>query len=312
MRWLLPLLVLVAGCDKPGRAHVDFRHDRQGGGTPIASFGGDAITAEDVSSRLAQMSPGARARYGTAEQRREYVENLARFELLAAEALRRGLHNHPEAVEASKKAMVTVLLREELDAKLPDVTDQDVRGYYDSHRSEFVRAERARLAHVFIAAPKADPRRAERKALAEEVLKKARELPQLDYQGFGALARQYSDDATSKPLEGDLRFLTFEELSARFGPEVAEAARKLSDFGQLPDAVVATDAGFHVLKLEAREAAIDLSIDQARPQIVAIVQHERRARAYDALVARLEKSSGYRFDEKALAVVEAGAAPPPK
>jgi peptidyl-prolyl cis-trans isomerase C len=48
---LLPLLplTLAAACERapaPGRAEVDVRHTRQEGGTPVARWQGDVLTAE--------------------------------------------------------------------------------------------------------------------------------------------------------------------------------------------------------------------------------------------------------------------------
>src|SRR4051812_33366169 len=107
MRKASLVLVLCAAfaCSNEGKGTVDFRHNK-GGGTPVATFGKDSITAEELKQRFMELSPIARTQYQTVERRKEYVEGLARFELLAQEALRRGLQQDPEVVETAKKVMV--------------------------------------------------------------------------------------------------------------------------------------------------------------------------------------------------------------
>ncbi len=297
IRPFLALAVLALACDKPGRAEVNFLHNRDGQGTPVVRIGGDSITAEELEQRFAEMSPYARARYQTLEQRKEYVESLARFELLAAEAVRRGLANDPLVVHEAKRVMVNQLLKQELEERPTPVPDAEVQAYYDKHKSDYVKPEMVRLAHVFVEKSKG-------RARAEEALKKAQALQPLDYQGFGALVKEYSDEPRTRPLEGDMRFLSLEELSSQYGPAVAEAAKKLTNVGQVHDGVVETGAGFHVLKLQGRQAALNLTVDQVRPQIQNVLLHEKKMKRYEELLASLKKSQAYELDEAALMKVE--------
>jgi len=99
---LLVALGCGCGCSSERAPRVDFGH-RGPGHTEVARFGGDHITAEELQQRFLEMSPYARARYQTVEQKRDYLEGLVRFELLSQEALRRGLANDPEVVESTRR-----------------------------------------------------------------------------------------------------------------------------------------------------------------------------------------------------------------
>ncbi|HSP77894.1 MAG TPA: peptidyl-prolyl cis-trans isomerase, partial [Myxococcaceae bacterium] len=82
LRPLALALLALAGCARgpaPGHAVMDFRHTREARGTPVATWRGDAVLAEELEQRLREMSPALRERYQTLEQKREYVEGLARF-----------------------------------------------------------------------------------------------------------------------------------------------------------------------------------------------------------------------------------------
>ena len=110
--YLILAVFLLAACDKPGPA-MDFRHKKPEGGKPIATWSSDSITDVELKTRFAEMSPYQRARYQTLEQKRDYVDGLARFELLVQEAGKRGLQNDPEVIDATKKVMVQRLLAQE-------------------------------------------------------------------------------------------------------------------------------------------------------------------------------------------------------
>jgi peptidyl-prolyl cis-trans isomerase C len=313
----LPLLLLLtAACDRSPR--VDFRH-RSGveGGTPVARFGGDAITAEELQRRFLEMSPQARARYQTVEQKREYVEGLARFELLVQEAVRRGMHNDPEVVENAKKVMVQRLLTRELDENPPPLPEEELRAAYQKRLSDYVKPEMVRLAHVFVAAPAAggDPAaRAEKRKKAEALLEKAKGLDTRSPGAFGTLARESSEEPRTRPLDGDMRYLAVDELSAQYGAEVAAAAAELKSVGEVLPRLVETPGGFHVLKLLGRQQALSLSFEEVRGQLESRLRYEQRTQRFERFLADLKQRSGYSVDDQALARVavdlQAPAQPP--
>jgi peptidyl-prolyl cis-trans isomerase C len=298
----LALLALTACRESPavGQASVDFRHTRTAGGTPVARWQGDMVTAQELERRLREMSPALRERYQAPEARREYVESVARFELLVREALARGLHNDPEVVEGAKRALVNRLMREQLEEAPVTVSDAEVAEAYARHQADFVRPAQVRLSHVFLAAPRGDAARvAAARTKAEAVLEKAKALPALDFGGFGALAREHSEEPRTQPLEGDLRFLSEEALARTYGPEVAEAARALPESGAL-SGVVQTEAGLHLLKLRGRQAALNLGLEEARPHLVARLTQEKRNRAWADFLAGLGQRMELSVDDEAL------------
>ena len=289
-------LFALAACNSGDGASVNFRHNKDGKGTKVATFGDDSITLEELKARLAEMSPYARARYQTLEQRKEYVDGVARFQMLAAEAQRRGLANDPEVVETAKKVMVQRLLQLELEEKPNPVPDAQVAEYYEKHKSDYVKPEMVRLSHVFLGKDKKD------KAL--EVLAKAKALQPMDGQGFAALVRESSEEPRTKPLDGDMRFLSKEELTAQYGAELVKAVEGLTNVGQVAPDLVETEKGFHVVRLGGRQAALNLSLEQVKTQIQNALIHERKMAAYGALLDGLKKSSGYKVDEAALGKLE--------
>lgn len=264
------------------------------GGTWVAKFDGDAITDAELSARFAEMNPYARARYQTVEQRKEYVEGLVRYELFAREAVKKGLAQDPEVLEATRRMMVQALLKKEVDQG-GEVSAADVARYYQAHTSDYVKPAMTRLMHVFYAKAHKDK--------ADAALAKVLALSSMDYASFQKLAREEDEDEKTKALEGDMRFQTDEELIARYGKPVAEAAASLKEVGAVVDHLVETDAGFHILKLQGRQAALNLSLEQARPSVVQVIQNERRQDRFKALLERLKKEAGLELNEQALAKI---------
>jgi peptidyl-prolyl cis-trans isomerase C len=298
MRSIGALAVVVAlwGCEKPGTATVDFKRVKPAaGGTWVAKFGGDEITDAELKVRFAEMNPYARARFQTVENRREYLDGLARFEMLAQEATRRGLAQDPQVVELTKRAMVDALLRKELEEKVEAISDAAVAAYYEAHKTDYVKPMMTRLAHVFFTA--------DHKAKAEEALKRAAALPPMDIAAFGKLARELSEDPRSKELEGDLRYLSDEELGKAYGPEVVAAAAELKNVGDITKALVQTEKGFHILLLQARQPALNLSVEQAKPSIQSLLLAESRQERTRALFEKMRKQSGYEVNDAALAAI---------
>ncbi|MBX5480623.1 MAG: peptidyl-prolyl cis-trans isomerase [Myxococcaceae bacterium] len=296
-------LIAFAGCQKSSSTGMNFKHNRDGTGTPVATFGGDSITVEELKERFAEMSPFARARYQTVQERKNYVEGLVRFELLAQEAAARGLQNDPEVIETAKKVMVQRLIQKELDEKPTPISDAEVAEYYEKHKSDYVKPEMVRMSHLFIAADPKSPDYAAKKKKAEELLAKARALQPLDYAGFGQLVTENSDDAKTKPLKGDMRYLSNEELTAQYGSEVAAAAKTLTQVGQVSDLVV-TPKGFHILKLQGRQAALNLGVDQVKTQIQSRLLYERRQENFNKFVDSLKQKAGYTLNDAVLAKME--------
>lgn len=275
-------------------------------GKPLASFDGVAITDADLRAAIEEQAPFVRHRYATSEGRREFLDNLVRFELLAREAQKKGFARDPEIVRQHKRNLVALFVQREFEdpqQKLP-LADADLRAYYEAHLGDYVRPERARVAHVFWAAPDSDPeKRKAQRAAAEAALAAVREKDAKDYAAFGELARTTSQDPASQSMGGDLQFLTRDALAQRAGAEVAAAAFEMKEMGRVLERVVETPKGFHALKLLGREAALDLPFEKVKDSIRGRLVYERRSESYKRFIDGVNTRAGLTVDAAALAAV---------
>jgi len=299
----LAVLSLIA-CRKNGsadRVTVDLGGKPKG--TPVATFRGGAITVEEVNQGLGKLPPMLRVRLQDPKSRQEYVESLARNELLAREGVRQGLQNDPEVVETLKRAIAQRVLTKTLEGAALQPSEQDVKTWYEGHLADYHRPATVQVQDIFLSTAGADDaHRKARGAEAEKLRARARALKPEDEKGFGELARASSDDVPSKAVGGDLGALPLPDLQARHGTEVAQATAALATVGAISP-VIATDKGFHLLRLKARTPERTQSLQEVQQQIRSRLFSDRRTAAIDTLMNRLKSEADFKLDEAALAQI---------
>ena len=305
-------VLALLGCQKGSsseRITLDLAQKPKGG-TPLATFKGGSITVEEVNHQLAALPPMVRMRLQSPAARKDYIEGMIRVELLAREGIRQGLQNDPDVVEMVKKVLAQKTLQQTLEKNAPQPTDDEVKAWYDNHQADYQRPEMVQVQDLFLTADSKDPaKRKARAAEAEKLHTKAKALKPDDEAGFSALVKASSDDALTKQMGGDLRPMPVTDLEARYGTEVGQAAKALQNPGDLSP-VVATDKGFHVLRLKSRIPARTQALDEVKMQIRNRLYSERRTAASDELMKRLKSESGYTLDEAALAQLATAPAGP--
>ena len=270
-------------------------------GPVVARVGSEVITADEVKQRLNETSPFLRARYTTLDRKKEFLDNLIKNELLAQEAVRQGIDKIPQVREQAKRAMIQELIHRQLDEKLTgaDIPEPELRKYYEAHIDDYVKPERARLFHIFLAARDAKERGEARKK-AQALLK---DIEQREKKGesnaFQTVAQKESGDPQTAPLGGDLRFQSRDELAKAYNAELADAAFALKSPGD-KSGVVETPSGIELLKLQVKTAALSRSFDESKEAIRTRVARERRSRDYDEWLKRLRDSANVSVNDAEL------------
>lgn len=253
----------------------------------VASFavGADSrgqITIGDLEDALAANSSFTQQRELDKAALEALLARALRFELLAAEAARRGYDKNPSVAQAIKQNSVQSMLKKDVDEKVTPKTipAELVQKYYTEHIDEFVRPEMRRASQVLLAT----------EAQAKAVLAQAKTA---DARGFRELARLQSKDDTSRLRGGDLRYFDAkgkpEEDGVNLDPALTKAVFALKTVGDT-SGVVKTDAGFAILKLTGLRAAQSETAKQADERIRMRLWREQREATIDGLVAELKKS----------------------
>lgn len=248
----------------------------------LIKVGTTTITVGEFADRLANESPYLRARYNSPERRREYLDTMVRFELLAAEAHRRGFDANDEVVRTRKQMMIQELMKREFEDRiqLTDISDADVQAYYNAHPDEYNKPEQVRASHIVIR-----NRAAAQRALTQ-ILAHAD-----DVAFFREQAERLNEDAETRDRFGDLRFFSRPDQRTSDEPAipaaVATAAFSIAEVGGVHAQLVESPAGFHIIKLTAKRAAMHRTLEEVSRPIRQRLWRERREQAINDFVTRL-------------------------
>ncbi len=261
----------------------------------LAKVGDVEITLGDVATELASKGSFIRTRYQSPERRREFLDQMIRFELLAQEAERRGYDELPEVQRTRKQMMIRELIAQRFESGGPETVSEDaVREYYESHRSEFHTPAQIRASSI----------RCRDRATAQRVLRALLAAP-TDLRLYRQLAEQHNTDPTTRDRFGDLRFFSRPEERTPDEPdvpaEVVTAAFAIERIGGFhPEPVHASDGGWHVVKLTGRRAAMHRSLEEASTAIRNRLFRDQRESAIQEFIDELRAESDVEQDLGAL------------
>ncbi|MCS7008376.1 MAG: peptidyl-prolyl cis-trans isomerase, partial [Chthoniobacterales bacterium] len=166
--------------------------------------------------------------------------------------------------------------------KLEEVSESEIRSFYEKNKSEFEQPEVVRASHILIRVDEgADEATVEaKKKQAEEIAQKAKAG-----EDFGKLAEQYSEDPSAKHNAGDLNYFPRE----RMVPQFSEAA-----FSQEVNTVsdpVRTPFGWHIIKVTDKKPAQTLPYEQVRNDIAEYLKESRTQQANNRIIQKLRSEA---------------------
>ncbi len=194
-------------------------------------------------------------------------EEVIAREIFMQEAEKRGLKtsaNYRKQIELAQQTILINELRTDFLQKNP-VTDADIKAEYD----RFVSMNGDKEYHArHILVDSED----EAKALIEQIKKGG---------SFEALAKEKSKDTGSGANGGDLDW----SPAGNYVPEFSAALSKL-DKGQMTDAPVKSEYGWHIIRVEdVRDAKLP-ELEQIKPQIAQQLAQQKLAKFQDELRAK--------------------------
>lgn len=270
-------------------------------GKIVARVGDHAITLAEFEARLNQQSPFARSRYSSLQRKKEFLDSLVRFELLALDAQKKGFDQDPDVQLAMKQAMVKKLTADEIRGlvKLADITDADVAAYYNEHLDEFDKPAEVRASQIVVA-----DEGAARKLLAE-MLPKIQAEPRRARQIFADYVRLHSTDEATKRMAGDLQFFGApDEKRVLRTPDqppvdaaIAAAAVALEKVGDVHTAPIQTAAGWHLVQKTGFRRPYKRELDDVKTSIRNKLFRVRKSESMEAYVQRLREGAQVVIDE---------------
>jgi len=249
--------VLVAGLMLAAAAHAQ--------GDPLAKVNGVTIPQSRADILLKEMA--AQGRPDTPEMRDAIKQELVNREIVAQEAVKKGLHKRPEVatqIDLQRQAvLVNAYLQDYL--KSNPVSDDAVKKEYERVK-ESAGGREFKVRHILV----------ESEDEAKQIIAQIRKGG-----SFDKIAAEKSKDQGSKGRGGDLDWAT----PARYVPAFGQAITKLKK-GQMTDAPVQTQFGWHIIRVDDERPSKFPSLEEAKPQIEQQMRQQTVNKAFTDLRAK--------------------------
>ncbi len=205
-----------------------------------------------------------------------------RGEVEVTEAEARGRYDAgPEEFEVPEQRRIRYLtLSEQTLAEEVSVRQREIQRYYNRNLFNYQVGEQAEASHILLQAESESDEDATR-TLAARLAERAR-----TGEDFAGLARTYSADEATREAGGALGVFGPEEMV----PEFSEAVFSMMP-GEISDPV-RTDYGYHVIRLDSRQAAETRELSEVEGEIETRLRQEKAATLLTERVLELGERTG--------------------
>lgn len=235
----------------------------------VAVVGNKKITLEEFNKKYSVVR---NATVDNAPTKKQFLEELVRFEVGAQEAEKRNLEKDPLVQERIRQELYKALLEKEIGNQVQgiQVSDQEMQAWYKNNPE-------LRLSHILIELKPGAT--AEQRS---EALKRANEIydeVKKSKRPFEELVKLYSDDPLSKAIGGDVGWQS--RMTIMTAVYNAALNTKIGDLRGL----IETRFGFHIIKVTGRR-----SYENANKRSIRLAVFEvKRKQAFDDFFAKVKR-----------------------
>lgn len=249
----------------------------------LAKVSNKLITLKDFKDRIGKL-PVYYQNIVNKNKKRFLDETIVEI-LFYEEAIRKGLDRDREAkeviAEAKKKILIAKLIKNEVEDKIK-IGDDEIRGFYETHKEDFKTPELWRASHILVATEE------NAKDILNELSKGA---------NFEELAKARSMDATAS-RGGDVGYFRIGQLV----PDFEKACTKLN-VGEISEAVH-TQFGYHIIKLTDRKEPAVEDLEKVKRAIEEELRKRKRSELFDNLVLNLKNKYKVTIEEDVFKTLE--------
>jgi parvulin-like peptidyl-prolyl isomerase len=273
----------------------------------IATLGAVQVDRDELLRQLQALPPQSQAQL---KDNRAGLDQWLRARLaekaLIEQARAQGWQDKPELQRAFQAAQERILLQSYLESvsRAPDdyPGQADLQAAYERAKPQLAQPAMYRISQIFLPAALGDAEAvAAARKQALDLVKRA-QAPKGD---FAALARDFSQDSTTRGQGGDIGYAPLAQLT----PEMRPAVEQLKA-GEV-SAPVQSAAGFHILKLADVRPASVTPFEQVKEELRVALRTQRQELAARAYLEGLLNAGTVSIDGAALnAAFEQTAAAP--
>ncbi len=232
---------------------------------PVAKANGVAIPQSKMDAVMKMAA--ANKQPDTPEVRAAIRDRLINQEVLAQEAVKKGIDKHPDVAAQldlqRQEMLVNAFVQDYM--KTNPVTDEVVRKEYERIKPT-IPAKEFKARHILV----------EKEDEAKEIIAQIRKGA-----NFEKIAADKSKDTGSKGRGGDLDWGPAGRYVKPFGDALAKLKK-----GQMTDAPVQSEFGWHVIRLDDERATKIPTLEEAKPQIQQMMQGQQVQKMLADLRAR--------------------------
>lgn len=235
--------------------------EKQNAGNIVASFGNDAVTAQDLTLALKTIPQPEQYEYLTEEGRRMLVDMMIDWKLMSREAVKAGLDREAEIkAELNSTSDKSAVNKERVLGnayvryrvkQMQRITDAEVEKYYFSHKDEFKITERIKVKRIIFDAK-------EKAQDARETCKK------------GTLFEEYKQQNPKSKIKVDTLWLQHKDDAS----EMERAAFRLAA-GEMSE-IIAVNNGFCLLRVEEKTPDRTMTLAEVKCSLAARLLNERQ------------------------------------
>ncbi len=236
----------------------------------LAKVGNVKITQADLDRELKSIPEFAQKLFEGAGGKEKFLDEIIKKELLYQEALKKGYDKDAEfqkKVEDFKKiTLISMLLEKEIEAKT-EITEQDVKNYYEKNKNEFAQISQIRARHILVKTED------EAKKILERIKKG---------EDFAKIAQTSSIDTGTAKNGGDLGYFSPGQLVREF--EEAAARLKIGETSQ----PVRTKFGYHIIEVIDKKMGKPVEFERVKNLIFQRLTADKQKQAFDAYIEKLK------------------------
>ncbi|QTN31647.1 peptidylprolyl isomerase [Akkermansiaceae bacterium] len=166
---------------------------------------------------------------------------------------------------------------------LVKVSEGEIAEFHQTHKQDLTVPERIRASHIFIATlnkPSEEAKATLESALADLKAEK---------KDFATLAKELSEDTSTKQKAGDLGWMSRKRLPVDFAESVFHLPKD-------SPTLIRTKLGWHIVTVTDRKAAKLRSIDECREEIIAALSATKRHQAVNDFRSALRRFETEKID----------------
>ena len=275
---LLALVVLTAGVwaqseqppapkTEPAPAAADHAKEI------LVKMGARVVTVGQIEAEFARIPPQFVSHFNDPQRKKDYVQNIVDRMVFAEEAKAQGLTDREDIKEKINSYAERILYTEYLKTATEglQVTSTEARAYYEANPNEFLTPERIHARHILVKSEE------EAGTVKAELDKGA---------DWNELAKKYYTDKSNAERGGDLGFFS----RGRMVKEFEEAAFTMNP-GEVKGPIK-TQFGFHIIKLEEKQAAQTQDFAQAEKAVTSKLMTQKR----EAKLQEIRNQLGSKYD----------------